>query len=97
MIDIGDIHLADVKDERRHEVLVVSNARFHELWDRVLVAPAIETVPDEMLFPWHVRVDQRWFAIDQLRSLPISRLLERIDRASAPAMSAVRRVLLSIT
>ena len=41
MTDAGDIHLADLNEECRRHVLVVSNRRFNRLSGRVLVAPEL--------------------------------------------------------
>lgn len=97
MIQPGDIHLADLNEERRRQVLVVSNASFHRLADRVLVAPQLLTEPDEVPFPWRVTVEGAVFAVDFLRSVPVARLLERTGRAPYEAMVAVRRALANIT
>jgi mRNA-degrading endonuclease toxin of MazEF toxin-antitoxin module len=97
VIDAGDIHLADLNEERRRHVLVVSTGRFNHLSGRVLVAPEIIGDPDEVPFPWRVRVDDAVYAVDLLRSLRSDRLLDRTHRAPATAMDAVRRALLNIT
>jgi mRNA-degrading endonuclease toxin of MazEF toxin-antitoxin module len=39
MIDIGDIHLADLNEEHRRLVVVVSTNQFHQGSGRALVAP----------------------------------------------------------
>ncbi len=97
MIAAGDIHLADLNEERRRRVLVISNYRFHEVSGRVLVAPEIGGEPDDVPLPWRVQVDDVVYAVDLTRSLPLDRLLERTDRATAAAMTLVRRALLNIT
>jgi mRNA-degrading endonuclease toxin of MazEF toxin-antitoxin module len=97
MTNAGDIHLADLNEERRRRVLVISNARFERVSGRVLVAPEIIGEPDEIPFPWRVQIDDAVFAIDLVRSLPVGRLLKRTDRAPATAMAVVRRALLNIT
>ena len=97
MIDAGDIHLADLHEERRRRVLVISNGRFHAASGRVLVAPEVVGDADEVLSPWRVQVDGAIFAVDLVRSLPVERLLERIDRAPATAVALVRRALRNIT
>jgi mRNA-degrading endonuclease toxin of MazEF toxin-antitoxin module len=97
VIDAGDIHLADLNEEHRRRVLVISNDRFHRASGRVLVAPEIYGPPDEVPFPWRVQVDTAVYAVDLARSLPVDRLLDRTDRAPSAAMSAVRRALLNIT
>ena len=97
MTDAGDIHLADLNEERRRRVLVISNSRFQRVSGRVLVAPEIMGEPDEVPFPWRVQVDDAVYAVDLVRSLPVVRLLARTDRAPSTAMAAVRRALLNIT
>lgn len=97
MIEAGDIHLADLNDERRLRVLVVSNGRFHRATGRVLVAPEIGGPPDEVPYPWRVQVDDAVYAVDLMRTVSDSRLLECTARAPAAAMAAVQRVLTHIT
>jgi mRNA-degrading endonuclease toxin of MazEF toxin-antitoxin module len=97
MREAGDICLADVNQEQRRRVLIVSNARFNRTADRVLVAPEIASRADEVLFPWRVPVGDIVFAVDLLRSIPAERLLDRIDRAPHSAMRAVRLAVLNIT
>jgi mRNA-degrading endonuclease toxin of MazEF toxin-antitoxin module len=97
VIDAGDIHLADLHEERRRRVLVISNERFHRVSGRVLVAPEIPGPPDEVPFPWRIQVDDAVYAVDMVRGLPVDRLLDRTDRAPADAMALVRRALLNIT
>ena len=97
MISAGDIHLADLNDERRRRVLVVSNDRFNAAAGRALVALEIVGEPDAIPFPWRVQVDDAVFAVDLLRSLSLDRLLARTDRAPAGAMAVVRHALRQIT
>ena len=97
MIDVGDMHLADLNEERRRRVLVISNGRFHAASGRALVAPEVVGDADEVPFPWRVQVNDAIFALDLVRSLPIERLLDRIDRAPAAAVAVVRRALRNIT
>jgi mRNA-degrading endonuclease toxin of MazEF toxin-antitoxin module len=97
MIRSGDIHLADLNDDVRRRVLIVSNERFHAISGRVLVAPEVLVEADEVLFPWRVRIDDAVYAVDLVRSLPTARLLERTDRAPVAAMASVRRAFLHIT
>lgn len=96
MIDAGDIYLADLNDEQRRRVLVLSNARFTEHSGVALVVPELPGPPDVAAFPWRVPADGRTFAVDMLRTVPVDRLLERVDRAPAAAVAAARRALLQI-
>ena len=97
MINAGDVHFADLNEEQRRRVLVVSNSRFLRASGRALVAPEIIGEPDEVPFPWRVQVDDAVYAVDLVRSIAVDRLLDRTDRAPAEAMAIVRRALLSIT
>jgi mRNA-degrading endonuclease toxin of MazEF toxin-antitoxin module len=97
VINAGDIHFADLNEERRRRVLVISNNRFHRASGRALVAPEIIGEPTEVPFPWRVQVDNGCYAVDLVRSLAVDRLLDRTDRAPAEAMALVRRALLNIT
>jgi len=97
MTDAGDIWLADLNDERRRRVLVLSSARFHRLAGRALVAPELPGPPDDRPFPWRIEVEGTVYAVDLLRSLPTERLLERVDRLPAPAVAAARRALHHVT
>lgn len=97
MIDAGDIFLADLNEERRRRVLVMSTDRFHRASGRAIVAPEVLGEPDDVPFPWRVQVEDGVYAVDLARTLPIDRLLDRTDRASAAAMVTVRRAIISIT
>lgn len=97
MIDAGDIVIADLNDEVRRRVLVLSTERFHSLSGRAIVAPEVRHEPDEVLFPWRVRIDDAAYAVDLARSLPVDRLLERTERAPAAVVLAARKTLLNIT
>lgn len=97
MIDAGDIHLADLNEEVRRRVLVLSKNRFNVAAGRVVVAPEFLGEVDEVAFPWRVHIEGAVYAVDLVRSIPTDRLLERVDRAPAAAMARVRRALLHIT
>jgi mRNA-degrading endonuclease toxin of MazEF toxin-antitoxin module len=92
VIEAGDIHLADVNQETRLAVLVVSSGRFTRLSGRAIVAPAIPGEPDEVPFPWRIDAEGHVFAIDLLRSIPADRLLERVGRVTPSMAAAVQRV-----
>ena len=92
MIEAGDIHLADLNQERRLPVLVVSSGKFTRLSGRAIVAPAIPGEPDEVPFPWRIDAEGHVFAIDLLRSIPTDRLLERVGRVSPSVAASVQRV-----
>jgi mRNA-degrading endonuclease toxin of MazEF toxin-antitoxin module len=97
VIDSGDIHLADLNQERRIPVLVVSTSRFTQLSGRALVAPAIAGEPDDVPFPWRVEAEGHVFAIDALRSIPADRLIEFTGRVTPTVAASVQRVLRHIT
>jgi mRNA-degrading endonuclease toxin of MazEF toxin-antitoxin module len=97
MIFAGDIYLADLNEEIRRRVLVVSNERFHRAADRVLVAPQVNDEAVVVPFPWRIQIDDQTFALDLVRSISAARLLDRVDRAPAAAMVNVRRTLRQIT
>lgn len=92
MADSGDVFLADVNDEQRHLVLVVSSRRFHELSGRAYVLPAASSRP----FPWRIEHGDTTFAADLLQTLPTGRLFEHTDRASQvivrKAQTAIRLI-----
>ena len=93
MIDAGDVHFADLHEERRRKVLVVSRAQFHRLAGRAVVIPQVFGAPDEVPFPWRIEFDGMVFAVDLMRTLPVERLLKRTGRAPEPAMVAIRQAL----
>ena len=93
MIEAGDIHLADLGQERRLPVLVVSSGRFIRLSGRAIVAPALPGEPETVPFPWRIEAEGHVFAIDLLRSIPVERLLDRTGRVTPVAAASVQRVL----
>lgn len=87
MIDAGDVHLADVGVEtRRRVVVVVSNARFHRVTGRAVVAPVVPTDPLDLDDPFFVVTGSEAVHVASVRSTPIERLLERTDRLAAATM-----------
>jgi len=94
---LGDIHLADLNEERRRRVLVASNARFNRATRRVVVIPEVFGEPDDVPFPWRVMVGDAIFAVDLLRTISIERLLQRTGQASLVDMLQIRRAILHIT
>lgn len=97
MIDSGDIHLADLNQERRIPVLVVSTGRFTRLSGRALVAPAIPGEPDDVPYPWRIEAEGHVFAVDALRSISTDRLVEFTGRVTPTVAASVQRVLRHIT
>ena len=92
MADTGDIYLADVNDEVRRRVLVVSNSRFHDLAGRAYVLPTASPRP----FPWRIEHDDHVYAADLLQTISTDRLLELSGRASQrvihQARAAIRHI-----
>ena len=92
----GEIWLADRGDERRHLLFVISDSRFHRLAERAVVAPVLDTMPP-VPRPWHIPIDSRAIAVNQLGTTAIDRLLERVDRGDLETLQRVRRAVQAIT
>jgi mRNA-degrading endonuclease toxin of MazEF toxin-antitoxin module len=92
MIESGDIHLADLHQQHRIPVLVMSAGKFTRLSGRAIVAPAVPGEPDNVPFPWRIEAEGHVFAIDLLRSIPTDRLLERVGRVTPAVAASVQRV-----
>lgn len=92
----GEIWLADRGDERRHLLYVISDARFHRLAERAVVAPVLDSIPAAPR-PWHIPFDGRAIAVNQLGTTAIDRLLERVDRGDLETLQRVRRAVQAIT
>jgi len=84
--DRGDIYLADVNDEVRRLVLVVSNSRFHDLAGRAYVLPAASPRP----FPWRIKHEDDVYAADLLQTISTDRLLELSGRAPQAVIRRAR-------
>ncbi len=93
MIDAGDVYLADLGEERRRLVVVVSRAVFQRRADRALVAPEQPGSPDKVAPPWRVTVGERVFAVDHIRSVRPERLLELHGRATPAEAGRIASVL----
>jgi len=89
MADTGDIYLADVNDEVRRRVLVVSNSRFHNLAGRAYVLPAASPRP----FPWRIEHDEHVYAADLLQTISVNRLLELQGRVPQSVIRGARTAL----
>lgn len=92
----GEIWLADRGDERRHLLYVISDTRFHRLAERAIVAPVLDALPAAPR-PWHIAIDDRAIAVNQLGSTPIDRLLERVDRGDLETLRRVRHAVQALT
>ncbi len=97
MIDAGDVHLADLNEEQRRSVLVVSNARFTAASGRVVVVPEIDGPPDDVPDPWRIECGGVVFAVDFVRALPVERLLGRTGRIDSTTLANARRALRYMT
>jgi mRNA-degrading endonuclease toxin of MazEF toxin-antitoxin module len=97
MTSQGDIHFADLNEERRRRVLVASTARFNRVARRAVVVPEVFGEHDEVQFPWRIESDDAVFAVDLLRTIPVERLLRRTGRASHETMQHVLRAIRHIT
>lgn len=86
----GELWLADRGDETRRLVLVVSDERFHRFAERVMVAPLLDSAP-AVPRPWHVAVGDHTVAVNQLGTMPVERLLERVDLVPHHVLLTVRR------
>lgn len=84
--DAGDVYLADLNDEVRRPVLVMSNSRFHALAGRAFVAPAAS--PRQ--FPWRIDHDGVTYAVDLLQTVSADRLLERTGRVPQVVLRRAR-------
>lgn len=96
MIDAGDVYLCDLGGEVREQALVVSTRRFHRLSGRAIVCPVQTVVAPEMP-PWWIAISGSVFAVDQLMTVPVERLLERVERVGSSDLMQVRRALAAIT
>jgi mRNA-degrading endonuclease toxin of MazEF toxin-antitoxin module len=93
MPDAGDIYLADVNDEIRRKVLVISNGRFHELALRAFVLPMASPRP----YPWRIAHDDTVYAADLLQTIPTDRLLELQGRAPQSVVRRARQAIRHIS
>jgi mRNA-degrading endonuclease toxin of MazEF toxin-antitoxin module len=91
-MDAGEIYLADLNEELRRKVVVVSSERFAQASHRVMIVPEISG-PDPIGFPWRVASADAVFAVELLQSLDADRLLERVGRVTPKAMVQIRSVL----
>ena len=85
--EAGDIYMGDMGGEVRQLVLVLSSARFHRIAERAIVAPAAGPRP----YPWRVAFGDQTFAVDLLRTVPTSVLLEQVGRAPQAAIRSAQR------
>lgn len=88
----GEVWIADLGEEIRRRVLVLSDARLHQIANRAVVAPMSTKVPDSA--PWFVDAgDDEYANVHLIRSLPVARLLERARVIDHRAMVEIRSVL----
>ena len=91
----GEIWLTDRGDVQRRQVFVVSDERFHRLSERAVVAPVLDAMPAAPR-PWHIPLGDRAIAVNLLASVPVDRLLERVDRGGFETLRRVRRAVREI-
>lgn len=88
----GEVWIADLGEEIRRRVLVLSDARLHQIANRAVVAPMSTKVPDSA--PWFVDAgDDEYANVHLIRSIPVARLLERARVIDHRAMVEIRTVL----
>lgn len=93
MPDAGDIYLADVNDEIRRQVLVISNSRFHDLAERAFVLPSAPPRP----YPWRIQHGDQTYAVDLLQTLSTDRLLEFVERVPQSVIRQARQAIRHIS
>ena len=92
----GEIWLADRGDAIRREVCVLSDARFHRLAERAVIASILDVAPGHPR-PWHITLDDgRTLSVNLLGTLPTDRLLERLDVIPAHHLRRARVALHAI-
>jgi mRNA-degrading endonuclease toxin of MazEF toxin-antitoxin module len=91
----GEIWLADRGDERRRLVFVISDEKFQRLAERAVVAPVLDEAPDRPS-PWHVPLDGRSIAVNQLATVSVDRLLARVGNTSNETLRQVRHAVRAI-
>jgi len=94
--EAGEIWLAAAGDERRRLVFIISDARFHRLAERAVVAPVLAGMPASPR-PWHVSVGDRAVAVNQLGTTAIERLVEVAERPGSEVLRQVRLAVREIT
>ena len=97
MTEQGSIHLADLNEERRRRVLIVSSTRFHRAASRVIVIPEVVGPPDAVPFPWRIECDNVVFAVDFMRTLPADRLLDCVGQVTPRALAQIRSAIRELT
>lgn len=86
----GEIWLADRGEETRRLVFVISDSRFHQLAERAVVAPVLDHVPARVR-PWHIVLgEERTIAVNLAGTMPIDRLLQRVEVVAGSSLMRVR-------
>jgi hypothetical protein len=87
------LYLADVGEERRRRVLVVSGPRFGATAGRAVVVPEIGFDPNLPLSPWRVPFEESAaLAVDRLTTVPTDVLHHQVDQLSISQAQQVRRL-----
>ena len=92
----GEIWLADRGEATRRLVYVISDARFHRLAERAVIAPVLDAMPAAPR-PWHVPVGDHAIAVNQFGTTIVGRLLELVDRPGFETLRQVRFAVREIT
>jgi mRNA-degrading endonuclease toxin of MazEF toxin-antitoxin module len=88
------LYLADVGEDRRRRVLVVSGPRFGATAQRAVVVPEIGFDPDLPLSPWRVPFEETAaLAVDRLTTVPTDVLHHQVGQLPISETQQVRRLL----
>lgn len=88
------LYLADVGEDRRRRVLVVSGPRFGATTGRAVVVPEIGFDPDLPLSPWRVPFEETAaLAVDRLTTVPKDVLHHQVGQLPISETQQVRRLI----
>jgi hypothetical protein len=86
--------LADVGENRRRRVLVVSGPRFGATAGRAVIVPEIGISPDLPLSPWRVPFEETAaLAVDRLTTVPTDVLHQQVGDLPISETRQVRRLI----
>lgn len=91
----GEIWLVDIGHETRRPVFVISDARFHRLADRVVIAPVLDRGLDAPR-PGTSEWETGPVAVNQMGATRVERLLERSGQADFDTIREGRRAVREI-
>ena len=76
---------------------MLSDARFHRLAERAVVAPILDVAPQHPR-PWHITLDDgRYVSVNLLSTLPTNRLLRRLGMIAPDQIRRARAAVRTIT